>query len=220
MATLPTDVTGMTAAQHRAHHADLHTVNDLADAAGDLLVGAGADAWTKLPLGAALRHLRVNAAGTGLEYVDPTTLFALAAARAFRGYRNTALSIPNDTATAIGLDAEAFDTDSIHDTATNNSRMILNKVGLWAVAGQIYYQANATGIRQARIHRNGTFDALNNILTVGSVDSSVVQALSLVRSTAITDYAELCAYQNCGSSLPISTGASVTWAGAVFLGVM
>lgn len=72
MGTLPTDVTGMSAAQHRAHHADLHALMDLADAAGDLLVASGGDTWVKLAKGTALQTMRVNAAGTALEWRDPT----------------------------------------------------------------------------------------------------------------------------------------------------
>ncbi len=41
------------------------------DAAGDLAVGSGPDAATRLPLGVAKRQLRVNAAASGLEYIDP-----------------------------------------------------------------------------------------------------------------------------------------------------
>lgn len=41
------------------------------DAVGDLLVGTGNDAYSKLPKGTALQQLRVNAAGTALEYADP-----------------------------------------------------------------------------------------------------------------------------------------------------
>lgn len=40
----------------------------LVDAAGDLLVGSGADTVARLPMGTALQVLRVNAGATGLEY--------------------------------------------------------------------------------------------------------------------------------------------------------
>jgi hypothetical protein len=40
---------------------------------GDLLVGAAANTWAKLTMGSALQVLRVNAAGTALEYADPTS---------------------------------------------------------------------------------------------------------------------------------------------------
>jgi hypothetical protein len=42
------------------------------DAAGDLAVGTGADTAAKLTMGSALQQLRVNAAGTALEYAAPS----------------------------------------------------------------------------------------------------------------------------------------------------
>jgi hypothetical protein len=42
------------------------------DAAGDLAVGTGANTAAKLTMGSALQVLRVNAAGTALEYAAPT----------------------------------------------------------------------------------------------------------------------------------------------------
>ena len=43
------------------------------DAAGDLAVGSGANTAVKLAKGTALQRLRVNAAGTALEWFTPTT---------------------------------------------------------------------------------------------------------------------------------------------------
>lgn len=55
---------------HPAHHGLIHAVLKLIDAAGDLLVGSGADTIVKLAKGTALQYLRVNAAGTALEWAS------------------------------------------------------------------------------------------------------------------------------------------------------
>jgi hypothetical protein len=49
-----------------------YVAKSLVDAAGDLLVGSAADTVARLPMGAALQTLRVNAGATGLEYATPS----------------------------------------------------------------------------------------------------------------------------------------------------
>jgi hypothetical protein len=64
------------------------------DAAGDLAVGTGANTAAKLTMGSALQVLRVNAAGTALEYAAP------AAGGSFVGIESTAsFTRPSDTTT-------------------------------------------------------------------------------------------------------------------------
>lgn len=53
---------------HDEAHQLIHAALRAVDAAGDLLVGAGADSIVRLAKGAALDGLRVNAAGTALEW--------------------------------------------------------------------------------------------------------------------------------------------------------
>lgn len=53
-----------------------YVAKSLVDAAGDLLVGSAADTVARLPMGAALQTLRVNAGATGLEYAAPAGLDA------------------------------------------------------------------------------------------------------------------------------------------------
>ncbi len=50
------------------NHSGTYVPLSVVDAAGDLIVGSGADAVGRLALGTALYVLRVNAAGTALEY--------------------------------------------------------------------------------------------------------------------------------------------------------
>lgn len=49
-------------------------------AAGDLTVGGASGVETRLPMGAALQHLRVNAGATALEFADPPSSPTLARA--------------------------------------------------------------------------------------------------------------------------------------------
>lgn len=70
MANLPTRTTADLAASHVADHNTLHAFHNLIDAVGDLIVGVGADAAGRLAKGSAQQTLRVNAAGTALEWAS------------------------------------------------------------------------------------------------------------------------------------------------------
>lgn len=137
-------------------------------------------------------------------------------ARAARAFRSAALSVANATLTAIPLDAESFDSDALHDNATNNSRIVLNKVGVWLVQGQISYGGSTTGQRQARISVNGVQNAYQNLPS--GAGQNPVQVSTVVRATVVTDYAELSAFQDSGAANNLGTGTAETWFAATYLG--
>jgi hypothetical protein len=73
MANLPTNrTTASSAADHVDDHNTVHAFHNLIDAAGDLIVGTGADTAGKLAKGTALQVLRVNSGATALEWAAPS----------------------------------------------------------------------------------------------------------------------------------------------------
>ena len=59
-------------------------------------------------------------------------------------------SITASTLTALAFNTEAYDTDTLHDTVTNNSRINFNSTGYYRVTGVVSTDANAAvwgGIR-------------------------------------------------------------------------
>lgn len=112
------------------------------------------------------------------------------------------------TATAtvdpIEFDVETFDDDDWHDNVTNPSRVTVTEAGKYRVKGSIEYATNATGIRQARIHINGTFKTYG-IMPAMSSGNTVVD-VSDTFELAANDYIELAAYQTSGGGLIIRGG--------------
>ena len=49
---------------------------------------------------------------------------------------------------AVTFDTERFDTDTIHSTSTNTSRLTINTGGKYLIGGAVTFTANATGQRQ------------------------------------------------------------------------
>lgn len=195
------------------------------DAKGDLPVGTGADTAAKLTVGANDTLLTADSTqSTGLKYITRATLAADAAftgayAPVFSGaraYRTTTQSLNTATWTAIGLDAEDFDTATYHDNATNNSRMTVPTTGKYVAFGGIAFASNATGTRYIGIWKNSiaTGSVLANTNRAASSESALNNNLDISTGpVALTagDYVELAGYQNSGGALNVISGTDTTW---------
>jgi hypothetical protein len=120
-----------------------------------------------------------------------------------RVFHNAAQSIANNATAALAFNSERNDTDTIHDTVTNNSRLICKTAGIYQITGQATFAANATGIREVGIRLNGsTFLADSNKNNVGaSIDARL--SVTTIYNLAVNDYVELIVFQNSGASLNV-----------------
>lgn len=73
-----------------------------------------------------------------------------------QAYRTTAQSIPDEDGTVVTFDAERYDTDTMHSTVTNTSRITFNTSGIYIVTFLCAFAGNVTGDRQALIRANGS----------------------------------------------------------------
>ena len=64
--------------------------------------------------------------------------------------------IPTATNTAITWDTEVYDTDTMHDNATNNTRITFTTAGTYLITLNAMWGASATGTRRIVIEKNGT----------------------------------------------------------------
>jgi len=94
------------------------------DAKGDLVPGTGADTFSRLAVGANNTVLTADSAeATGMKWATPASGSTAVGVTAFT---STAQNTTSGTATVINLNSEAFDTDSMHSTATNTSRLTIS----------------------------------------------------------------------------------------------
>ncbi len=107
--------------------------------------------------------------------------------------------ITTATNTAIVFDTERYDTDSMHDTVTNNTRITIVTAGLYEVGGCIEWDANAAGTRSLGIRLNGTTFLVNVFM---DIDSAILHAQNVETTYkfAAADYVELVAWQDSGGS--------------------
>lgn len=137
---------------------------------------------------------------------------------AFRGclvYNSVSQSIPDSSATAVTFDTESFDTDTIHDTVSNTSRLTVptgvTKVRLTA---QVFWATNATGTRRASIYKGGVATYVGNpidLVNAGTSTSTIQQVVSPPLTVVAGNYFELYVTQTSGGALNINATTDGCW---------
>ena len=155
-----------------------------------------------------------------VQYYSGSAWTAVAATSGFVGcalYRSGIATIPNATNTIIGWDSERFDTNTFHDTVTNNSRITIPSgyAGKYLITYQWGYNSNTNGYRELQLLLNGTqFPQSYNLVTYNGYAQ---QSSALVYSLSVGDYIQLQVNQNSGGSLDASNTQS--FFSVVYLGV-
>lgn len=128
-----------------------------------------------------------------------------------RAYSQAATTVPQNTWTAVAMELEEHDTDTIHDLVTNNTRVTVpSGIEYVEITGGIGFVSGVAGDRGVRITKNGTATALSMLFLenqaefVGSVSTGPI---------AVTggDYFEVEAYQNGQVNLNTSTAFNVNF---------
>lgn len=119
-----------------------------------------------------------------------------------RVYHNADQATATGTALAVAFNSERFDSDSIHSTVTNTTRLTCNTAGKYIVTGHASFDANNTGARQIYIRKNGT--VIVAVMDTPPVSGQEMDlSVSTIVSLAANDYLELIAYQTSGSALNV-----------------
>lgn len=102
--------------------------------------------------------------------------------------------------TALAFNGEQYDTNTMHDTATNNSRITFNTAGKYYVFGCVAWQSSTVGFRTASIRLNGTtLIVRDNKRSLGTHDTNV----SCVYNFSTGDYIELTVAQTSTAALNV-----------------
>lgn len=163
-------------------------------AAGDIFYATAANAISRLAKGAAYQYLGQNAGLTAPQWFSPPSA---------RAYHSTNQSINNTVGTALALNSERFDTDTIHDTVTNNSRLTCKTAGKYLIFGHVEWAANVTNNRQVSILVNGATNIAISAQPANVNALTTRQSISSIYSLAVNDYVELFVYQDSGGALNV-----------------
>lgn len=180
------------------------------DAKGDLIVGTGADTFSRLAVGTN-DYVLTAASGeaTGLKW-------AAIAAPAFSGCalkRDADQTIANAALTVITFNQEDFDTDGYHSTVSNTDRITIptGKGGKYLLTGTVQFNVNGTGRRYVEIRHyiGGSLSYGIASEATASASSYVSGNISIIANASATDYFTLSCYQSSGGNLDILYGSSV-----------
>jgi hypothetical protein len=165
----------------------------------------------------------------GNSWATWTTLGATAATyHGCKIYNDGTQSINSGSSTALMFGAEEWDTDSLHDTGSNTSRITCaaGLAGNWRFSYKVTSGINATHNGIAFLRLNGVNDTHN---VIGSATKATPNSISgsqwaatIDVVLAVSDYVELFIYQDSGGAIlfgsALSSRGDVNILSATFLG--
>jgi len=140
--------------------------------------------------------------GTGLSYTDGGNFVTLNIADIGAAVYNDAVqNAANADWTELAFNQERWDTDTIHDNSTNNTRLTCKTAGKYVITGCFTFPANAVGERGARVYLNGTTTIAMSQSLASAADSRM--NITTIYNLGVNDYVELGGYQDSGGILVI-----------------
>jgi len=118
--------------------------------------------------------------------------------------KTTDQSIPNNTMTTINWNSELYDTDSMHDNVTDNSRITFKTAGKYSILVQSEWGINSGGFRFMEIIKNGV-DSISRVRNLA--ENASEHNIAFVGEFAVNDYIELIVFQDTGGNLDFEAGA-------------
>lgn len=163
----------------------------------------------------------VTAALMNSDVRDP--LIMLVNTPRVRVYNSTGPSLTNATATLLSWDTEEINTNTMHSTVTNTSRLVATTAGRYLVIAQAGFASNATGARQVNVRKNAAGSSAGGTGLTSNTCSSVMASNVVAASTFSTflnaaDYLEMFATQTSGGALAVNQGQWSTFFEMVWIG--
>jgi len=126
---------------------------------------------------------------------------------AFSVYSTVNQSLTNNTSVKLQWNNEEFDTNNNFDSTTNY-RFTPTVAGYYHFFAECNYSTNSSQSRFLTIHKNGSGVKGFTLTGVNAINYSVATVSGLLYLNGSTDYVEIFASQNSGSTL--STGGSAS----------
>lgn len=138
--------------------------------------------------------------------------------KACRVYNSASISLTSGAYTALTFNSERFDTDTMHSTVSNQSRITFTTAGLYAFGGNVSFAANATGLRALGIRMGGaTYLSSQQVPSLGASAATELETHGIYAFTA-GQYIELLAAQFSGGALNALAGPNYSpefWAARI-----
>lgn len=116
---------------------------------------------------------------------------------ACRVYNNANQSINDNAETTVAFNSERYDTDGMHDTVTNNSRITFNTAGLYVVSFNGAFPGGADySVIYAYVRLNGATDIVLDQRTPSTFVANLALLLFTTYKFAAGDYIEVRVYHD------------------------
>lgn len=120
-----------------------------------------------------------------------------------RAFHSSNISIANNTLTAVNLDSEEYDTDTMHSTSSNNSRITFTTAGTYTVTFNCMWNKTVAGLgdREAFIRVNGSSYIAHDSKRQGGADLFIGHSVVAQDDFGAGDYVEGVVRQTTGTNL-------------------
>jgi hypothetical protein len=121
-----------------------------------------------------------------------------------RVYNSSNISVAHAALTALTFDSERYDTDSIHSTVSNTSRLTCQTDGKYLISANIHFASSAAGTSRAiiiELNGSGTYIAFDSRRPV-SGDATRL-SISTIYDLSAGNYVQLIPYQDSSGSLNV-----------------
>lgn len=115
-------------------------------------------------------------------------------------------SMPSGVETVVAFDTEDFNTDGMHSSSVNPTRLTIKTPGLYQISAEYMFPSGPPSSAQIFIRKNGSVEltgvdgrSVTAVAPEGTISSHVLLAAG--------DYIELTCYQNSGAAITLGTGA-------------
>jgi hypothetical protein len=116
-----------------------------------------------------------------------------------RVYHNETQTVPDNSETYPSFNSERWDTDTIHDTVTNNERLTCKTAGKYLVVIQLVLAIQGDGVGVITVYKNGLETPLfQDVKAAQAVLEGVVFADSFVADLSVDDYIYIGVFQETG----------------------
>jgi hypothetical protein len=116
-------------------------------------------------------------------------------------------TLANNTNVVLNWDTEVFDNDNCHSTASNSSRFVPSRAGLWQIGACIEFDAVSSGTRAVQLMVNSSYVAIQQGAASPAGPQNTILQLSVPYQLSTTDAVTVSAFQNSGASIGVSTSA-------------
>jgi hypothetical protein len=125
-----------------------------------------------------------------------------------RVHHNANQSILDSQLTVLNFNSERFDNDTMHDNATNNSRITVKTAGKGVAYIALSFGSNSTGIRSVNIRLNGTTILAQDLRQAVNGAATSFAFSCPPYDFSVNDYLEVTVYHTGGVPIDIVSSAA------------